>query len=200
MGWWHSQYIWKKSHVPNHRPVANGDLPINWIIKMEHKTYSKMGPVSCLIPRNLRGPGGLPGNEASCRVNMNGDRALPVQVAFHHPDISRQHLTKNMCVGCLGCLGIMFVGAIWCIWSQFLESDWLHRPSTRPVAAMVQGFFLGVPGHPIQCNDPKDGKVLGPRSWVYNPTSRTRHSPGLWWLGQCIWNCGDWISWKSRID
>ena len=92
----------KKSHVPNHRPVANGDLPINWIIKMEHKTYSKMGPVSCLIPRNLRGPGGLPGNEASCRVNMNGDRALPVQVAFHHPDISRQHLTKNMCVGCLG--------------------------------------------------------------------------------------------------
>ena len=26
------------------------------------------------------------------------------------------------------------------------------------------------------------------------------HSPGLWWRGQCIWNYGDWISWRSRED
>jgi hypothetical protein len=49
----------EKNHVPNHRRVVNGDLPSNWIIKMEHKTYSKMGPVSCLIPCNISwGPWG----------------------------------------------------------------------------------------------------------------------------------------------
>ena len=26
------------------------------------------------------------------------------------------------------------------------------------------------------------------------------HSPGLWWWGQCIWNYGDWIWWRSRED
>ena len=72
----------------------------------------------------------------------------------------------------------------------------------HPILGLITMLKYVFHGQNMSKHSTASGMVLDPitkdrlRFWAYNPTFDSDSGGG----GQCIWNYGDWISWRSRED